>query len=317
MKILQNKYFKIVSSILFTAFFVLAIIYFIDYEYFILSIKRVDIPLVIFGVVFLSINYLLRAWRYELILFRKEIRIFFSVTSMYYFFNKVLPARTGQISLPILLKKNLQIDYQKGVSAMLFAHLLDMSVMVTLLLVSMQFINVENLDLLNVISVVGLIFIFLSFIFLEKIVNLAIILFSKIKILRLQKWIEKLVEICNKIISYKQRNTNFFFIKIIAISFLSWLSIYLYYFFIVQAFSIKINFISTIFACSVSNFTFILPVNGIANLGPFEAGWVLGFMLIGISEQSSLPAGLFANLLATLITAILAFLGHIYLKKII
>ncbi|MBN2662993.1 MAG: hypothetical protein JXR68_05035, partial [Bacteroidales bacterium] len=69
----------------------------------------------------------------------------------------------------------------------------------------------------------------------------------------------------------------------------------------------------TTFAASISNFTFMLP-SSVGNIGPFEGAWAIGFYLIEIGKDISVPIGLFSNIFAILLTAVLAGFGLIILK---
>ena len=70
-----------------------------------------------------------------------------------------------------------------------------------------------------------------------------------------------------------------------------------------------------VFASTISNFTFILPISAFGSLGTFEAGWTIGFILLGLSKDMALPIGLFTNLFGILVNGCLAIIGYIYLMS--
>ncbi len=158
-----------------------------------------------------------------------------------------------------------------------------------------------------------LIFILVWF-FLENILTLIIRFFNKIHIKKTDGLKQKIIKIFEAIGEYKKNKNKFFIYKVVIISILNWVAIYFYYYFIILSFNFSQNYFQTLFAATISNFTFILPINAIGNIGPFEGAWAIGFYLIGVGKEISVPVGLFSNVFATLFTGILALTGIISLK---
>ncbi len=315
-KLFKSKIFKISFSVVVFISVIVLLYRFIDFDFFLKKIKTIDFVFLTFSVISLIVSYYFRVIRYKLILNEKRGMTLFSISGIHYFLNRILPARTGEISLPLMFKKYLSIDYSKGISALLFFRVLDVFVMLILFLISLFFINIfKNLTLLILIStsIILLIIAFWSFFdFLSRIFLLFLKrIFSKKKsegVFKLENYILRIKE-------YRNKKTNLFFAKISFASFLSWIMIYMYYFFIIRAFELHYSFQETVFASSISNFTFVLPINSVGNVGPFEAAWGYGFYLLGELKDISVPIGLFANIFATLITSFIALFGFIYLKK--
>lgn len=316
LKLFQSKTVQISLSVIILTTVIFLLTEYIDFQFFVEKIHKIDYRFLLLSVFSLLFSYYFRVLRFKLILNEKNGMILFSISGIHYFMNKILPARTGEISLPLLLKKNLNINYSKGINALLFFRILDLFVMLILFLCSMFFIDlISNLNILIIVSAIVITIVPAFWIFFEPISNLLIHLLkkisSKIRTNKLQNIENYIIGIKN----YRNKKSNLFFALISFISLLSWVLIYLYYFFIIKSFELDYSLYETIFAGSISNFTFILPVNSAGNIGPFEAAWGYGFYLLNVSKDISVPVGLFANIFATLTTSFIALFGFIYLKK--
>lgn len=313
-KIVKSKTFKIILSAILTIIFTYLIISYIDFKYFFEQIKNINYIFLIFAALSLTVNYYFRGLRLKLILGVNNSLKLSAISTIHYLFNRIIPARLGEASLPILFKKHLNIDYKKGISSLLFYRIFDFLLMLFLLLISLSLVRIENINLSGVIlfSISGIILLALSWFYLSKIINLLLKILHKIKIQ--VKIIKKIETFLIKIKNYKETKDTKFMLKIFVYTLINWLIIYLYYYFILLAFTFDIGYFETIFVASVSNFSFIIP-NAVGNIGPFEAGWGLGFYLLGISKNISVPMGLFANIFATIITAVLALISFIFLNN--
>ena len=314
-KIIKSKTFKIIFSTILTIVFIYLIISYIDFEYFFEQIKDINYFFLIIAALCLAINYLFRGLRLNLILGINNKLKLSAISTIHYLFNRIMPARLGEASLPILLKKYLKIDYKKGTSSLLFYRVFDFFLMLLLLLIVLSLVKIENVNLTGIIifSISGIVLLIIAWIFLSKIINLSLKILQKIKFQ--VKVTKKIATFLIKIKNYKEARSKKFMLKLFVYTLINWLIVYSYYYFILLAFSFDIGYFQTIFGASVSSFSFIIP-NAAGNIGPFEAGWGLGFYLLGISKDISVPIGLFANLYATIITAILASISSVFMRKL-
>ncbi len=313
-KKLKSKIFRIAISLIITVVFVYFLINYINFNRFFAQLITIDYYFLIAAAFCLFVNYIFRALRLELILgVEKHKTKLFAISSIHYLFNRILPARLGEASLPILFKQHLKIDYKKGVSSLFFYRILDFLIMLFLLLISLLFVNIEHFNILIIVvfSTLGIFVFFLSWFLLVNIINFILKFISKIK--KQLKIIEKLKIFLEKIKTYKKQKNGLFFSKIFLYTFINWIVIYFYYYFVILSFNVDFGYFQTVFAASFSNFAFIIP-NAIGNIGTFEAGWGIGFYLLGMSKDISIPIGLFANLFATIITAVIAGVGYVFLK---
>ncbi len=314
---LKSNFFKALASILLTALSLFFIIKYIDFNLFLSNLKKIDPLYLVLGSFSLLVSYYFRVLRYEEILNLKGNKAkLFSVSAIHYFVNKALPAKTGELSLPILLKKHLDFNYKEGITALLFVRVLDFFAMLLLLLLASFYVETLYFNKLwiSISTVVALLTLLLSWIFLDKVFTFLVQYLEKLNQGRLQKLSKKLSELFIFIKSYKSKTKHSTALKALLISVLNWVAIYFYYYFIIKSFHFSQSYLETVFASSISNFTFMLPINAVGNIGPFEGAWAIGFHLIGVDKDISVPIGLFSNIYATLYTAVLALIGFIILK---
>ena len=315
MKFIKSKYFKIIFSIFLTVGFTYLIIRYIDFKFFFEEIHKVKYYFLIIASICLILSFIIRAIRFELLLEMKNKITFFFLSTMHYLLNKTLPARMGEASLPILLKRHLNVEYQKGISILLFFRVQDIFVMVFFLLISLFFIDYQSINFVKIIlfSLSGIIFLALFWFFFSKICDFLIFLISKIKIKFLSKIISELINSLTLTKEFKESRSSKFLISNLLIAAANWFFLYLYYFFLLLAFGLKLNFFQSVFGVSVANFSFVIP-NSVGNIGPFETGWGIGFYILGISKDIAIPIGLFANLFSTIVSLLFVAFSYVAFK---
>ncbi len=321
MKFLKSKKLKIFISVVFTVVLLFLLFRIIDFEFFFASLQTINYKLLIVAALSLLITHFFRTWRFRIIFNIKKNYTIFFISTTHYLFNRLLPARTGEATLPLLFKKHYNISYQKGIGALLLLRVFDLWAVFFLFFMSLLLVkNIElNYSVLMGYSILGLIILAVLWIKLELFLSLFIALLKKIKWKSLTKIINKLNGFLEQVKIYRAKRGIFFFVKLLLSSLLSWFFVYVFYFFTLKAFHLDIPFFNMLFASTISNFTFILPISAVGNLGTFEAGWALGYHLIGIDKDISVPIGFFANIYTTLITAFMSLIGYfmyMYSKKL-
>jgi len=310
---------KIILSVLIPAGFVGVLIVYVDFNYFISEIKDVNSWYLIISFICLFAAYFFRVGRFMILFSSKKVKQLFAISSLHYFFNRILPARTGEATLPVLLKKYLNISYSKGITGLVFIRVIDLYGILLVLFLSIIGITDHEWqrDLVIIFRVIAIFIIIASlllFIFPRRVLGFtrrSILILTRFGSSRFQLKIRSYVDRLNDFINKMPRN---FIPGIVLMSFGSWLLIYLYYYFIVRAFGLPYPFAEVSFASSISNFTLVLPLSAVGNLGTFEAGWTAGFSLLGMDAGEAVQIGLFSNIYATLITSLLALVGWLLLK---
>ena len=316
---MKNKTGIRTTSIAISAFISIIILllfcYFIDFRHFFSLFKNINIIFLTLAILCQVIVYYVRAKRFQLILNIRQIQTLYSISTIHFFLNKVLPARIGELSLPIIFNKFSHISYKKGIGALLFFRFLDLLSIVGLFSISLFFIKIQEMNkyILVLIAVIFLSMQILLWLKLNLAIEMMEKLIIKIQVSVFSRFKSKILDAFDQIKKYKKNKTYRFWVKIVLLSLFNWLLTYCFFYSIIIAFNLEYNYIEVVFAATLSNFTLILPLSTLGGIGTFEIGWAAGFMMLGMSKEIAIPIGLFTNLFAIILTGIMAFWGYLYL----
>jgi len=98
----------------------------------------------------------------------------------------------------------------------------------------------------------------------------------------------------------------------LGLSFAVWLLIFAFYGLLAQGFGLPdgVGFLHASFGSSVAVLMNLAPINSFAGFGTQEAGWVLGFGWVGVPPEASLPGGVGVHLVQLFDTLLFGLVGH-------
>ncbi|HCF38326.1 MAG TPA: hypothetical protein DER56_04520 [Thermosipho africanus] len=237
-------------------------------------------------------TYLFRTTRFYVLL-NKSIPFseLFKVVCVHNMFNNLLPARTGEVSFLYLLKKFHGRNLGEAVAVLVVARFFDMLSILTFFLISAIFVKSVSINKFLIASLIFiLLLIFLLVIFSRKRILNALDFFQA-------KFDSKIVK--NILRVFRDTITEFESVKNLKIivlsalfSFCMWFFLYLTAFLILLSMSIYIEFASAIFASTFPVVTTLLPIQGFVGFGTIEAGWAIGFSIVGIPLEIAVLYGL-------------------------
>jgi uncharacterized membrane protein YbhN (UPF0104 family) len=103
-------------------------------------------------------------------------------------------------------------------------------------------------------------------------------------------------------------------LKISAISVVQWLLTFGSFFAIMRAFSMPVGILQTTLGSTAAVVTSFLPVGGIGSFGPMEAGWSLGFVLVGLERTAAIASGFGVSIVTFCFGALFGGIGWIGLR---
>ena len=59
----------------------------------------------------------------------------------------------------------------------------------------------------------------------------------------------------------------------------------------------------------------LIPISAIGGFGTFEAGWSIGFVLLGMPLDTAVSIGLFTNIFGLIVSGAFASFGYFYLMN--
>ena len=291
----MNKFLKLFISLCVFIVFVYVLVQWIDWPKFRLMLTHVSWWYVGLGSLFYSGVYVARAIRMQALIPKTTFLQMFCINSVQYFFNKLLPARTGELTLPMLIKRYTPASFGRGLATLLLLRYMDVIIIMGMLLLSLflvpapAVIHFRAYAWLLLLGILGMLVVLFLLPWLAQ------------KFTQLQKFIPDTRYV--HFVLTGLRDTVF-----------AWVCLYAYFFCLMQGLHVHFDFWAVVFACTFSILTIVLPVSAIGNFGTFEAGWILGFVMLGMNKGDALATGFFTNVILTVLNAGLALIGVIYLE---
>ncbi|MBI1870271.1 MAG: flippase-like domain-containing protein [Chlamydiae bacterium] len=304
--------------------FVAALLFFqIRVKDFSILLKALSGTQIFLAFLFYTVTTFLRALRWQGMLVGKKIRLFslFCVTSIHNILNHLLPARTGEASYVILMKKTASVSSSQGIATLLLARVFDLT--------AMGFFFLGSLLLFwNQITVPVMKLFMITFFSLPFLLLIFLVAFSRKGAQAVHDFFLKRGFLKWKFFSWlsqglKQLSQDLYQIKAsgklwryVALTFLVWGTKF-YCFYIIARNLISsqvITFWTTVLGTTFSELASTLPIYGFAGLGTIEGGWTLGFLLLGISRQEVILAAFCFHLLVLSFAAILGIFGFFCLR---
>lgn len=252
------------------------------------------------------LSYCFRSYRMNLYV-TNLIKIFptsFNISALHGFSTYFMPIRLGDFALPPLLKLYCGVPVLEGTRILIRTRILDLQSLGIFLLGSVCY-SIPASD------VPWRLYFFPAAIFFISLPYL-VTAFTQIKTFKLN---HKLSWLIHKSFSNQPRLLEF------SISILIWLFTGFSTFCIAKAISLKLSFIDIWFLSTVQLPLQLLPVQGLANSGNHEAGWLAALSLFGISPEEGMSFALASHLIlisyVSLLGAIAALLSTSNNKNIL
>lgn len=318
---------RLIITILITIFFIYYIYNNFNIDKFNSIIGETNLYFIVGALFVHGLAYVVRSKRIMILLKIKSSNfnnIYFTI-SRHYFFNKILPFRIGELSLIYFLRNEQKISYTRGIGALFYIRILDLLIIllyffIAFLINILFFFNQNNIGNITIATyiLILLVILFLIFIFLGKIINYIyrffVLLTKKTNIFNKKiyyKFLNKFKIFSYEINSFIKAKSNK---KIILLTMLNRFLHSLVLFIIFLAFGVNMRFGFFIIGSTLSTITNILPVNGIGGFGSFEAGWTIGFSLLGHDKSIAFLYGFGINIVVFFFTLFLLAIGYFLYK---
>ena len=245
------------------------------------TLVQSDFKWVVGGLGCYIFNYLLRAARFRAIS-KNKIRLWpdsIYAASLHGLATYMLPVRAGELALPVLLRSVSDLSYMEGGRILFKARVLDI---VTLGFWMFWAALLWDADLpLSIRAGWG-------------ILGLCMCLFPKLIIGMRFLAMRFTPELMKRIESIISVSINF---RELLLSLGIWAAVASCFYCTARALSIALNITDIWFLISIQLPMQIIPLQGIANAGNHEGGWVAGLMILGFSAPESLKFALASHTL--------------------
>ncbi|MDD9304602.1 MAG: flippase-like domain-containing protein [Desulfobacter sp.] len=241
---------------------------------------KIDLYWVGTGLICYLANYFFRSLRLQR-LSENKLCFFtqaFKMSALHGFFSYLLPLRAGDASLPLLLKSTSKIGLKQGTLFLIKTRFLDLS-MLGIFTLAGSLVGARMIS-----SQVQMIWFFtgillaLSFFIMQRLGYIGNYLVKK-----------KLNSSLDILSILKFDSKEFLF------TFLIWVFMYATQLCVVRSMGLDLGFSEVIFISAIQFPLQMLPVQGLANTGNHEGGWVTAMMLMGFSSDTGLEFALVSH----------------------
>ena len=265
--------------------------------------------------------YVLRAVRFRLLLPVDERPSLLQVSAVSGAHNLaafVLPAKTGEVSLVIYLKRVCGVSGAAGLASLLVSRLLDLGLLMGSVGAACLF--VETLDggaLPTWVRPTGFTLLTASivvFVLAMRGDGLVAVYRLIARVTRFERTKlgarlgGKAAEVSESLRAAGKR-----WIAAALVSLPLWIGVYLFYAVLARGFGLPdtITLVEAAFGSGLAMAANLLPVNGFAGFGTQEAGWGLGFVALGVPRDLAVSTGFGAHIVQLANICLLGVLGHL------
>lgn len=253
-------------------------------------------------------TYCLRALRFWLLIppgLRPRYRRIWVLSGAHNLASYLLPAKTGEASWVVYLRTFTGVPSAPGIASLVVSRLLDAAVLASALSVACMYLAaVGGHGHLEEIAKYGaplaLAGVALGAIAIRG--DLLVHLLSKgLRLARLNHWrrgeqlVQKITDIAHAMrLASKGKSLGLAALVTVPV----WFCIFGFYAALARGMGIaegsgfELSFPEAVFGSSLAVLANLLPVNGAAGVGTQEAGWVFGFVLLGVEQSRALVVGL-------------------------
>ncbi len=235
----------------------------------------------------------------------------FAIVSYQNFFNLILPARTGELTLIYYLKKIGGLTISEGLHSLILSRFMDLMTVALIFIISSYFYWGKSIPLPLLLFSLIMLSISLLFVFrlraMLNFLNRSIEFSAKISGIRgsglIRKMFDLLVKFRNSIPEYSRKRDYIFLLLITGII---WMNTYLIFYFNIKAMIDDFSFLRVLIGATGAVLTNTLPINSFGSFGTLEAGWTGGFMLVGMNLQDAIITGFGFHIIMLICAAIIS-----------
>ena len=270
-----------------------------------------------FGIYLL--NYVLRTLRFKTLLNLEQVpfRQLFGVTNLYGMYLYLMPAKSGELAYPILLKNRLNVPLPESTATLIAARFFDFATVALFLPVVLvtfwgqihPWVRVGALLFVGAVFIlgIGMIWLIRNPSRVENLQKTNIT--SQSLATRLWRGWAKLVRSLQAIDERQQ------YWQLWLLTILIWLCVWSNFYFIVLSLGESLSFLQMIVVSIIMVPMTLLPVQGFANVGTHEIGWVAAFALFGYPEGVALNIAVSSHIIMLFFVLLLGSFGALLLRK--
>ena len=271
----------------------------LDIEAILRLLRNIDLPWLGIALLIFTANYVLRALRFRLLTYSETppLARTFGISAIHGMLNYLLPAKLGELAYPLLARSHLGLSIPEGAATLIVARFWDFAIIALLLpMVAIGFSS--DLPTWAQISMVTfpVLLTLLSVILLWFVSRTSSSGHSSSS--HGGRLLMKLAGLVNGLKSVHGQGNHF---RLALLSAGIWLCIYGNFYALVNALGLETTLLEMAVVSTVLLPLTLLPLQGLANIGSHELGWVTALGLFGHDIDTSLQIAVGTHILLLLL----------------
>lgn len=264
---------------------------------------------------------LCRAIRLGLILDDRRYVTLTAVSGVHAFLNHILPFRSGELSLPLLVRTFMSRTLASGAISLVLVRLYDMLSIALLMLLSLAVVGADLES--RVATAMAYALLILTTLLLAAFAALPMLLKTAGRVLpamgrlfgaRGTAMATRLIaatDLMRDQLAALGPRRRYLWLPLTSL--LTQLCIYAFFYLTMRCMGIDIGFFKNMLASSGEMITGLLPINMVGSIGTLEAGWAVGYVLCGINRVDAIASGFIVHGLIILSGFAVSVAGMAYL----
>lgn len=270
------------------------------------------------GFGFWVLIYIGRALRFLLLAPRTPLVTMLSIAAIHAFLLRLLPFRTGELAYAFLVRRAGTAGLGESLIVLLLIRILDSTCVVILFAAALAFhqgtyLGDRRLGILAALAaaLLGVVVVLA----LGPLLRLALRVTRALLggLARRERLARLLARADEAVLAFAAVTRRTVLLSAL-VSMLLWLLTFGAFFAIMRAFSVPVGVAQTVLGSTAAVVTGFLPIGGIGSFGTLEAGWALGFALVGVDQTRAIASGFGVSIITFIYGAALGLLGWIGLR---
>jgi uncharacterized protein (TIRG00374 family) len=259
------------------------------------------------------INYVMRTRRFQILLNLDRLPFYqlYGITNLYGMYLYLMPAKSGELSYPILLKNNLNVSLTTSTATLIAARYFDFATIALFLPPVLLFYWQQIPPWLQASG-----FVFSGLVVLAGVAARWLLRRSSPNTRQQEgvepPWRARLIGIFQGLITSLRaidRRQSYWRLWLLTIGI--WLSVQTNFYLIILSLGYQLSFFQVVLVSIIMVPMTLLPLQGFANLGTHEIGWVAAFTLFNQSQAVSLNVAVSSHIILLLFVLLLGAIGYL------
>lgn len=262
-----------------------------------------------------ALTFLCRAARLRALGLPLRLADLVSVAAVHQFMNRVLPARTGELTFPILVRRLCGTSLVEGLTLLALIHFLDATVIVAAFLASLlalpqvrETVGVTGTVLLVVCLVVPVV-LYLGGPQVARRAARQLAAWLRAPRPRWAAALERTAETLAAIQAVSRRA----FLSVTFWTLMLWFTTFTSFWTAMGAIGVPVGPAAAVVGSTAAIVASVLPIGGIGSFGTLEGGWAAGFVLVGVAPPQAVASALVLSGATFAATMVMAGLGWLHL----